>query len=97
MSREVDMKKDRYLKIILTIIAICLVWICVRGVKIGGENIFASDSSGQEGIYVSGGKLDVTIAGSDGYSLMYAGPLEVTVLNPDEIADAISEYLSENN
>ena len=39
------MKNDRYLKIILTIIAICLVWICVRDINVGGKNVFASSSA----------------------------------------------------
>jgi len=39
------MKKDKYIKVILTIIAICLVWICVRHFKIGYENLYADNEN----------------------------------------------------
>ena len=39
------MKKDIYLKVILTIIAICLVWICMRGIEIGPSKLHASQIS----------------------------------------------------
>jgi len=77
------MKSDKYLKIILTIIAICLVWICVRDIEIGGNRLFAGDSSfGEQEVYVTGGELDVNITGTDLYAFQYAGPLEVEVNSP---------------
>ncbi len=39
------MKKDIYLKVILTIIAICLVWICMRDIEIGPTKLHASQIS----------------------------------------------------
>lgn len=36
------MRKDMYLKVILTIIAICLVWICMRDIEIGPTKLHAS-------------------------------------------------------
>lgn len=38
------MKRDIYLKVILTIIAICLVWICIRDINIGPRELQAADS-----------------------------------------------------
>jgi len=74
------MKNDRYLKIVLTIIAICLVWICIRDIEIGQRNLFASgNSSGQQEVYVTGGELDVCIRGIDEspYKRWEALPVEV--------------------
>jgi len=74
------MKNDRYIKFILTVIALCLVWICVRDVRIGGKFLFAKNpSNGQQEVYVTGGELDVTVKSVDAYALMYAGPLSVRV------------------
>jgi len=42
------MKKDKYLKVILTIIAICLVWICVRDIKVGSENLYADSANSSQ-------------------------------------------------
>lgn len=76
------MKKDKYLKVILTIIAICLVWICVKGIKIGGCSLFASNnSSGQQEVYVTGGELDVNLNRLSPTALMLCEPIEVEVTN----------------
>lgn len=72
------MKNDKYLKIILTIIAICLVWICVKDIKIGTSKVYAKDSSGTN---VS----EVYIVGADFRALMKAGPMSVTVTAPFEV------------
>jgi len=68
------MKKDLYLKIILTIIAICLVWICIRDVTIGPNKAYARDAG-------SSNTMDVNIESSDAFALEYAGPMEVKVIN----------------
>jgi len=48
------MKNDRYLKFILTIIAICLIWICIRDITIGRSNVYAeSYNSGQTEVELS--------------------------------------------
>lgn len=50
-------KDDKYLKIILTIIAICLVWICIRDISFTPNKLYASDdAAGQlpEGVVISG-------------------------------------------
>ncbi len=48
-------KGDKYLKIILTIIAICLVWICVRDIQFTTNKLYAgNDSAGQQGILITG-------------------------------------------
>ena len=48
-------KGDKYLKIILTIIAICLVWICIRDIQFTPNKLYASDdSAGQQGVLISG-------------------------------------------
>ena len=38
------MKNDLYLKIILTIIAICLVWICIGNINIGPRELQAANT-----------------------------------------------------
>ena len=68
------MKNDRYLKIILTIIAICLVWICIRDIKIGGSNLHAT-----EGQFSN--VQDVKIVGTTATAFMYAEPIQVEVVN----------------
>ncbi len=68
------MKSDRYLKIILTIIAICLVWICVRDIKVGGSNLHAAEGQFPD-------EMDVRIVGVSMTSLMYVEPIQVEVVN----------------
>ena len=76
------MKKDKYLKVILTIIAICLVWTCVKDIKIGGCSLFASNnSSGQQEVYVTGGELDVNLNTLSTTALMLCEPIQVEVTN----------------
>ncbi len=48
-------KNDKYFKIILTIIAICLVWICIRDIQFTPKKLYASDDgAGQQGVLISG-------------------------------------------
>jgi hypothetical protein len=48
-------KDDKYFKIILTIIAICLVWICIRDIQFTPKKLYAgNDSAGQQGMVISG-------------------------------------------
>lgn len=68
------MKNDKYLKIILTIIAICLVWICVRDIKIGGKYLFAGNND------ISGLEL-VHITGIDPRAFNLCEPIQVEVVN----------------
>ncbi len=76
------MKNDRYIKFILTIIALCLCWICVRDTSIGGKFLFAKNSSnGQEQVYVIGGELDVNVVSVSGTALVLAEPIQVKVKN----------------
>ena len=67
------MKKDIYLKIILTIIAICLVWICVKDIKIGGSNLHA-----MEGQFPP--IQDVRIVGSTTNAFFLAEPIQVKII-----------------
>lgn len=70
------MKKDKYLKVILTIIAICLVWICVRDIKIGSNEVYAKvNSGGQEDVTVN----DITDAVWSAIQLSL--PIQVRVTN----------------
>jgi len=70
------MKNDKYLKIILTIIAICLVWICVRDIKIGSSKVYAKDSIS--------GETEVYVTGVHGAALSPCEPIMVHVMNwPD--------------
>jgi hypothetical protein len=64
------MRSDAYLKAVLTVIAVCLVWICVRDVTL------VKPAHAQ----VSG-PLDVNIVGAKRHVFDYAGPLAVKVKN----------------
>lgn len=68
------MKTDRYTKIILTIIATCLLWICVRDIGLAPAKLFASPAAHAE-------IIDVNIVGAEAYALTYAGPIHVRVDN----------------
>jgi len=69
------MKGDKYLKIILTIIALCLLWICLTDV-----GIFHSKAYAQYGtqdvrvVYIS----PLTLSSA----LLTAEPIKVKVVNP---------------
>ncbi len=76
------MKSDRYLRIILTVIAVCLVWICVRDVAVGPSGLFAGDKNRTDGIWVDGGELDVKIVGCSSTALYLAEPISVTLDRP---------------
>jgi len=77
------MKNDKYLKIILTIIAICLVWICVRDINIGSQKIYASNNNaGQEEVWVTGGEIEVSgIEDAVWGAIQLSQPIEVKVVN----------------
>jgi len=76
------MKNDSYIKFILTIIALCLIWICIRDLKLGGNLLFAKDRSVvQDEVYVTGGELDVRIVGCKGTAFSLAEPIQVEVVN----------------
>lgn len=73
------MESDRYLKIILTIIATCLVWICIRDVKIGSQRLEAQESH------------DLGVKIIDVSPTAYRFPVPVMVMNlnpgPEESAE----------
>ena len=74
------MKNDRYIRVVLTIIAVCLVWICIKDVRVGGNYLFAkTPGNGQQEVYVTGGSLDVTLVDVDRYTLAGAEPILVRV------------------
>jgi hypothetical protein len=64
------MKNDRYIRVVITAIAVCLVWICIKDVRVGGIYLFAKNPGdrGQE-VYVTGGSLDVRVVEVDGTAL----------------------------
>jgi len=55
------MKNDKYLRFILTVIAICLVWICVRDIVGSPTSLFAGDNVKAPSVWVDGGHLDVVV------------------------------------
>lgn len=73
------MKNDKYLRFILTVIAICLVWICVRDIAIGPSNLFAGNNGRSGGVRVDGEELDVRIVGVSPTAFMYYDPFEVRI------------------
>lgn len=77
------MKSDRYLKFILTVIAICLVWICVRDIAFGPPRLFADEDGRAPGVWVDGGELDVTVTRVNGLALSLCEPISVTIDKPD--------------
>ena len=76
------MKNDRYLRVVLTIIAICLVWICIRDIAISPSYLFASDNPNPNGVWVDGGELDVRIVGTSSTAFYIAEPISVTIDSP---------------
>jgi hypothetical protein len=66
-------KRDLYTKVILTIIAICLVWICVRDVKLGSQRLYAAANSNDE--------QEVYISGISGVAFSLCEPIHVYVDN----------------
>jgi hypothetical protein len=66
------MKRDLYTKVILTIIAICLVWICLRDINLSPGKLYA----GQYGEAV-----DVKIVGIDKAVALGLWALPVEVQN----------------
>jgi len=73
------MKRDLYTKVVLTIIAICLVWICIKDITLSPGSLYASPNTGRA-------EIDVNITDAAPYALTYAGPIEVEVTNwPDSL------------
>ena len=62
------MNADTYMKAVLTVIAVCLVWICVRDVTLVKPAQAA-------------GPMDVNIVNSDSHALQFAGPIRMIVTN----------------
>jgi hypothetical protein len=82
LTRRRKMKNDRYIKFVLTVIALCLVWICVRDIRIGGNFLFAQNPTNrQQEVYVTGGELDVNVVRVSGTALTLAEPIQVEVVN----------------
>lgn len=77
------MKSDKYLRFILTVIAICLVWICVRDIAVGPARLFAGENGRAPSVWVDGGELDVTVRRVNGVALSLCEPIHVTIDNPD--------------
>jgi hypothetical protein len=80
------MKNDRYLKVVLTVIALCLLWICIKEISIMPK-LYAGTPSSKPGT------MDVNIVDSNPYALTYASPMEVTVGNPEAIAAHLAALL----
>ncbi len=79
---DFNMKNDKYLKIILTIIAICLIWICVRDLRVGSNEVYAEvNSNSQEEVYIDSispsAKSDIQNA--VWLALQLSQPIQVTV------------------
>ena len=77
------MKSDKYLRFILTVIAICLVWICVRDIVVGPTSLFAGDNGRAPSVWVDGGELDVTVTSVNGLALGLCEPIQVEIANPN--------------
>jgi len=71
------MKNDKYLRFILTVIAICLVWICVRDIVVGPTSLFAVDNGKAPSVWVDGGHLDVAVTTVSGTALAACEPIQV--------------------
>ncbi len=54
---------DRYTKIILTIIALCLIWLCVKDFAVGSSSLLASE---QQSVGMSVKILDVNFDAFEG-------------------------------
>lgn len=71
------MKNDKYLKFILTVIAICLVWICIRDIVVGPTSLFAVENGKAPRVWVDGGHLDVAVTTVSGTALAACEPIQV--------------------
>ena len=60
------MQSDRYMRAVLTVIAVCLVWICLRDV------VIVEPAHAQ-------GRMDVNISGVGGKGIFYGDSLPVKV------------------
>ncbi len=83
------MKKDKYLKFILTIIAICLIWICIRDIRIGRNTVYAEGyNSGQTEVELSfiypSAKSAIKSAVWDAIQLSQPIQVEMYSPNPEE-------------
>lgn len=83
------MKNDRYLKVVLTIIAICLVWICIREISITPK-LYAETRVARPEV------LEVSLVDCDPAAFYHAEPITVTIENPEAIAEKIAALLSNN-
>jgi len=81
------MKKDVYLKVVLTVIAICLIWICIREIPITPKLYAETAGSLPE-------TIGVNIESCEGSAFYYAEPIQVEVSNASEIAQEISMLLT---
>ncbi|OGP57865.1 MAG: hypothetical protein A2162_02285 [Deltaproteobacteria bacterium RBG_13_52_11b] len=90
------MKHDRYLRIILTIIAVCLVWICVRDIAVGPSSLIAGTNGRSNGVWVDGGELDVTVTRVNGLTLGLCEPIQVEIANPETIAARAKGPVNDN-
>jgi len=77
------MKKDKYLKFILTIIAICLIWICVRDIRISSQALHAMNGSlGVQDVRIVGVKI-----GIGGTALSQPIPVEIRNLTTSQLPE----------
>jgi hypothetical protein len=66
------MKIDRYTKIILTVIAICLIWICIKDISLSPSKLFARPMGSKD-------VTDVRIVSTDTYAFANCEPIEVRI------------------
>lgn len=79
------MKNDRYLKAILTVIAICLLWIIIRDIPLTPK-LFANPPENNS-------EVDVRITGSSRTAFYLAEPIQVEVSNASAIAEQVAALL----
>jgi hypothetical protein len=89
------MKNDKYIRFILTVIAICLVWICVRDIVVGPTNLFAGNNGKAPSVWVDGGHLDVVVTKAPS-AWVEGGHLDVAVTTVSGTALAACEPIQVN-
>lgn len=75
------MKKDAYLKIILTVIAICLVWICVKDIKVAPNKLYANEELPIVQMVDILGTVSVDVVGISSTAFSLCEPIQVEVTN----------------
>jgi hypothetical protein len=89
-----NMKNDKYTKVVLTIIAICLLWVCLKDLNFLSPQLNA-ETHGQGG-NMQYGTTRVYLEKCAGTAFSLAEPILVQVANPDEFVILLNSLVEKN-